>query len=142
MAFRSSASAASLVAIAAAAAFGSAPPQLGWRIDGDPFLRIGEGIETPHTAWANPCAAGPLKVLFLADRSAAYDVPELARRLALDARGMPAETWFRLGHWYWLWIWLESSTGSERAAHFESLLDLEHLDRGDRVGRDDDDYDA
>ncbi|MDM8004838.1 MAG: hypothetical protein QUV05_01615 [Phycisphaerae bacterium] len=97
--------------------------QLGWRLDGDALMRFGEGLETPHTPWADPWYAGKPKVLFLANGSGAYDVCELARRLPIEVHGFPTLTWFRLGDWYWLWMWLEQSTGSERAATLERMLD-------------------
>ncbi|MGQ9649785.1 MAG: hypothetical protein ACUVXJ_06730 [Phycisphaerae bacterium] len=97
--------------------------QLGWRLDGDALMRFGEGLETPHTPWAKPWYAGKSKVLFLANESGAYDVCELARRVPIEVCGFPTLTWFRLGEWYWLWMWLEQSTGSERAATLERLLD-------------------
>ncbi len=98
-------------------------PQLGWRLDGDALMRFGQGLETPHTRWADPWYAGKLKVLCLANGSGAYDVCELTRRVSMEVHGFPTLTWFRLGDWYWLWMWLEQSTGSERAATLENLLD-------------------
>ncbi len=97
--------------------------QLGWRLDGDALMRFGEGLETPHTKWADPWFAGKPRVLFLANGSGAYDVCELARRMSVEVHGFPTLTWFRLGEAYWLWMWLEQSTGSERAATLEHLLD-------------------
>ena len=102
---------------------GAVPGQLGWRLDGSAFLQFGRGLETPHTDWLLPNALGKLKVLFIANKSGAYDVPELSYRMDLDVYGLPAETWFRLGDWYWLATWLETSTGAERSAYLESLLD-------------------
>jgi hypothetical protein len=90
-------------------------------------MRFGQGMETPHTRWANPWYAGKPKVLFLANGSGAYDVCELARRLSIEVHGFPTLTWFRLGDWYWLWMWLDQSTGSERAATLERMLD-DHFD--------------
>lgn len=117
----------SAVCLAAGSAFGSAAGerlgQLGWRLDGDALMRFGEGLETPHTKWADPWYAGKPKVLFLANGSGAYDVCELARRMSVEVHGFPTLTWFRLGDWYWLWMWLEQSTGSERAATLERMLD-------------------
>ncbi len=102
------------------------PPQYGWRLSGDAFLRLGEGLETPHTRWMKPAAAGTVRALFLVNKIAAYDVGELGRRLDLEIRGMPAETWLRLGDNYWLWLWHESSSNPERSAHFEAMLDDEY----------------
>lgn len=98
-------------------------PQYGWRLDGDAFLRLGEGLETPHTKWASPLPSGPVRALFIANSDAAYDVPELARRLDLSVHGMPADTWLRLGGNYWLWLWLESSSSTERGGILEAMLD-------------------
>ncbi len=124
MVCRSRAGLACLVLLAAAVRMPAAePPQLGWRLDGRAFLRFGQGIETPHTKWARPSAAGRARALILANRSGAYDVPELARRCDVDVRGMPSDTWHRLGEWYWLAIWIESSSYSERMAHFERMLE-------------------
>ena len=87
-------------------AFAGDLPQLGWRLDGDAFLRFGEGIETAHTPWAKPAATGRIRTLILANQDGACDVPELARRFDLDfvflteerqfekCRGTPA--WRRL----------------------------------------------
>lgn len=105
---------------------GEDPPQYGWRLDGSAFLRYGEGIQTPHTKWCNPCALGTVKALFIANKSAAYDVPELGRRMDVEIHGMPADTWLRLGTNYWLSLWLESSSSSERSGILESVLDDEH----------------
>ena len=102
------------------------PPQYGWRLDGSAFLKLGQGFETPHTPWCIPSAAGVIKALFLVSQDAAWDVPELGRRLSLSIRGMPAQTWLRLGENYWLALWLESSASTERAAHFEAMLDDEY----------------
>jgi hypothetical protein len=60
------------------------------------------------------------------NNSAAYDVPELGRRMDVEIHGMPADTWLRLGGNYWLWLWLESSSSSERSGILESMLDEEY----------------
>lgn len=106
-----------LCAVWLTAAFASADdiPQLGWRLDGSAFLRLGEGIETPFTRWNRPSAQGTLRVLFLANASAANDVPELARRTDIAVAGQPADTWLRLGGSYWLGMWIATSTHTERA---------------------------
>ena len=84
----------------AEAAGRAVPPQYGWRLNGDAFLRLGEGLETPHTPWMRPSALGRVKVLFLVNKIAAYDVAELGRRLEMDVHGLPAESWLRLGDNY------------------------------------------
>ena len=101
-------------------------PQYGWRLDGDAFLRFGEGVETPHTPWGRPSALGTVAGLFLANDSAAYDVPELGRRMDLEIHGMPSSGWLQMGTSYWLGLWMESSSSTERAGHFEAMLDREY----------------
>ncbi len=99
------------------------PRQYGWRLDGSAYLGYGHGLETAHTQWCKPSALGPVKGLFLVNKAAAYDVPELGRRVDLKIHGMPAATWLRLGENYWLSLWLKSSSSSERAGRFEAMLD-------------------
>lgn len=99
------------------------PPQYGWRLDGRAFLRLGEGIETPHTPWCRPAAGGPIRALLLLNSSAAFDAAELGQRLEMKIAGMPTPSWLRLGDNYWLSLWLEASACTERSAYLERLLD-------------------
>src|SRR5262245_32517583 len=83
-------------------AFAGDLPELGWRLNGDAFLRFGEGIETAHTPWASPAASGRIRALILANQDGACDVPELARRLDVNVKGMPSDSWLKQGGSYWL----------------------------------------
>ena len=39
---------------------------------------------TPHVAWANPCAGGRLRALFIVPKNRSREVIELAQRLAME----------------------------------------------------------
>ncbi len=71
------------LALCAACLALAAPPAPAYEIEPD-FYTLTEDYVSPHTPWAKPYGAGPIRALFIVPRGTAREVIEVAQRLQME----------------------------------------------------------